>query len=69
MDLARLQPSKRDSQWVKYFKVVILEIPNMRFGSVFLKPVAYAYLISCPLCFDFYFIYSYAPVSYMLCIK
>ena len=37
--MAWLQPSRRDSQWVKYFKLVILEIPNVQFGSVFLKPV------------------------------
>ena len=34
--------SRRDSQWVKYFKLVIIEIPNVQFGLVFLiKPVTY----------------------------
>ena len=36
-----LQPSRRYSQWVEYFKLAILEIPNVRFGSIFLKPVTY----------------------------
>ena len=41
VNLAWLQPSTRDSQWVKYFKLVILEVPNVPFGSVFLKPVTF----------------------------
>ena len=36
-----IQPSRRDSQWVKYFKLVILKIPNMRFRSV-IEPVTYS---------------------------
>ena len=34
-----LPPSRRDSQWVKYFKLVILKTLNVRFGLAFLKPV------------------------------
>ena len=41
VNLAWLQPSRKDSQWVKYFKLVILEIPNVRFWLIFLKPVTY----------------------------
>ena len=44
-----LQPSRRDSQWVKYLKLVILKIPNVWFGSVFLKPIT-DYV--CKLCID-----------------
>ena len=39
--MAWLQPSRRDLQWVKYFKLIILKMPNVRFGLVFLKPVTY----------------------------
>ena len=31
---------QRNLQWVEYFRLVILKIPNVQFGSVFLKPVA-----------------------------
>ena len=38
-----LHTSRRDSQWIKCFKLVILEIRNVRFGSIFLKPVTYTH--------------------------
>ena len=42
-----LQPCTRDSQWVKYLKMVILEIPNVWFWSVFLQPITYMRITWC----------------------
>ena len=56
--MAWLQPSRRDSQWVKYFKWVILEIPNVWFGSVFLKPATFCVK---------YKIYSNKAVKHLTC--
>ena len=46
VNLAWLQSSTIDSQWVKYFQLVILEISNMCFGLVFLNPVTFFYRLS-----------------------
>ena len=54
VNLAWLQPSRRDSQWVKYFKLVIL---NVQFGSVFLKPITYFTL--CRHCYYFFMVQHY----------
>ena len=46
VNLVWLHPSIREPQGVQCFKLVILELPNVRFRSVFVNPVTYNYLTS-----------------------
>ena len=65
VNLAWLQPSRWDSQRVKYFKLVILKIPNVWFGLVILKPVTYYVLLIAPIGLLVSYITMYMVMIYM----